>query len=149
VAIIRNTDWIAGDVARDGAGEFAIFLRVAELQRAHRAAGVVAVGDRSGILRSGGERALRHVTLAGIPVVKLAPDGEVLVVRDILFLNGGTLNPTLAATTLTRCLELHGSPPAAENPERPTPIELAAIRIHLRPFQAALDLAATQRIAQR
>lgn len=149
VDIVHGAPWNAGDSVRDGAGEFAVFLQAARLQHAHRAAGLVAVGDRSGFVRSGGERALRHLVLTGLAVVKLAPGGEVAPADRAPFLDGLNLDSAVAAATLARSLAEHGAPPAAADPERPTAAELAAIRAHLQPFQAALALAAAGRLAQR
>ncbi len=149
VGIVQSSEWSAGDHVRDGAGEFAVFLRVAQLQRAHRSAGLVAVGDRNGILRSGGERALRRIVLTGIAVVKLAPGGEIASDDHALFLDGQKLPASAATTVLARCLERHGPPPAVRDPENPSPNELAAIRAHLQPFQTAITLASSERIAQR
>jgi hypothetical protein len=95
----------------------------------------------------GGERALWRATLTGVPVVKLAPHGEVAPAPEGLFLNCGTLSEEKASRILTECLERLGAPPAAANAEHPTAAELAAIRRHLRPFQAALDSAAQPRVA--
>jgi hypothetical protein len=50
---------------------------------------------------------------------------------------------------LGRCLQTHGAPPAAADPENPTARELAAIRAHLQPFQAALALASAGAVAVR
>jgi hypothetical protein len=138
VAILRAAEWSPDDPARDGAGEFEVWLRVAQLQRAHAAAGLVAVGDRRGVFRSGGERALRQVVFTGVVVAKLAPGGEVARAPDGLFLDAGMLAPETASTALTRALQRHGPPPAAANPERPTLAERTAIRVHLAKLQAAL-----------
>ena len=137
VAVVHGADWSLGDTVRDGAGEFAVHLRVAQLQHAHTAAGLVSVGDHNGILRCGGERALRRVVLTGVPVAKLARGGTVAPDPDALFLDAGALDEARAARVLAHCLELYGAPPAAANPEQPDAGELAAIRAHLRPFQDA------------
>lgn len=147
VGIVHGAAWNVGDTVREGAGEFAVLLEAARLQRDHPAAGLIAVGDRSGFLRSGGERALRHVVLTGVAVVKLAPRGEVAVADNVPFLDGGALSADAAAATLARCLAQHGPPPAARDPENPTRSELAAIRAHLQPFQSALARAAAPRVA--
>lgn len=149
IAILHNVDWRAGDTVRDGAGEFAVFLRAAQLQRDHRAAGLIAVGDRHGMLRSGGERALRRLVFTGLAIAKLAPGGTVAPADPDLFLDGAHLAPDTAAAVLARCLARHGSPPRAVDPELPTSAEIAAIRAHLQPFQAALALAAAESVAQR
>lgn len=149
VAIVRSVEWSPGDVARDGAGEFAVYLQVAQLQRTHGTAGVVAVGDRNGRLRDGGEQALRRLVHTGVPVVKLSTSGHRAATDHILFLDGGTLAPDSASDILVSSLQRHGPPPTAANAEAPTPAELAAIRAHLKPFQAALTSAAATTLAQR
>lgn len=138
VAVLRGVAWSPGAHVREGAGEFEVLLRVAQLQRAHRMAGLVTVGDHNGMFLGGGERALLHVALSGVPVVKLARNGEVAATPDGVFLDAGRLTEEQATRVLTRCLELHGAPPAAANPQRPTKRELAAIRAHLQPFQDSL-----------
>lgn len=149
VAVLRSAAWSPGDPVRDGAGEFAVFLEAARLQRAHRAAGLVAVCDRHGMLRSGGERALRRLVFSGLAVVKLAPAATAAVDPHPGFLHGRTLAEEQAAAILVRCLDRHGAPPAAANPEQPTAAELAALRAHLAPFQAALDTALAPHVALR
>ncbi len=146
VARLYSAPWIAGDEVRDGAGEFSVFLQAAQLQRAHRAAGLVVIGDRNGMLRSGGERALRLVVYTGVAVVKLAPGGAVAPGPEV-FLTAGTLAPERAESVLRECLARHGSPPAAAEPERPTAAEVAAIRAHLKPFATALLQAASVTVA--
>ncbi len=147
VAVLHSAEWNAGDTVRDGAGEFAVFLRAAQLQRHHAAAGLVAVGDRNGILRSGGERALRRLVFSGVAIVKLAAGNEPMAGDLEVFLNGGRLPAEQAATVLTQCLERHGPPPGVADPEKPTSAEIAKIRHHLRPFQAALAVAGAERVA--
>lgn len=149
VAILHGAAWNPGDTTRDGAGEFAVFLQAAQLQKSHRAAGLVAVCDRHGHLRSGGERALRRLVLSGLAVVKLTRDALPAAGASAAFLDGGRLAPHVASEILSRCLERHGPPPAAADPENPTSAELAALRAHLRPFQAALAAAHGPKLAQR
>jgi hypothetical protein len=149
VGILHSAPWSPGDSVRDGAGEFTVFLRTAQLQREHRATGLIAVGDRHGMLRSGGERALRRVVLTGVAVVKLAPGGEIADGGHEVFLNGGILDAAAASAVLLQCLERFGAPPAVIDPEKPTRAELAAIRRHLQPFQQALAFAAGNLVASR
>jgi hypothetical protein len=130
IAVLHSTTHGPGDALRDGAGEFVILLRVAQVQRTSRAAGIVSVGDRNGTLQ-GGERALRQAALSGVTVVKLAPAGEVAPSPDDLFLDAGHLTEQEASRLLARCLERFGAPPAAAHTERPTGSELAAIQAHL------------------
>jgi hypothetical protein len=149
VAILPAAPWSPLDSARDGAGEFEVFLRVAQLRRTCQAAALVSVGDRNGVRRSGGEKALAHAALSGLPVARLAPGGVVAALPLGIFLDGGTLSPEHTQRVLEQCLSRHGAPPAAADPERPTDRELAAIRAHLQPYQAALNLAASSVVAQR
>jgi hypothetical protein len=147
IAVLHAAPWAPGDAAREGAGEFEVLLRVAQLQRAHRVAGLISVGDRHGMRACGGERALSRVALTGIPVVKLARGGEVASTPADLFLDGRSLNEEQAKTTLERCLERFGAPPAAKDPEHPTKQELAKIRAHLSRFRQAFELASAPRLA--
>lgn len=149
VGVLHSAAWSPGDAARDGAGEFSVFLRTAQLQREHRVAGFVAVGDRHGMLRSGGERALRRIVLTGIAVVKLAPGGEIAASDRDVFLRGGALDAPAASLVLRQCLEHFGAPPPVSDPDNPTAQELAAIRAHLEPFQQALALASGAQLARR
>ena len=149
VAILQAAPWSPLDSTRDGAGEFEVFLRIAQLRRTCQAAALVSIGDRNGVRRSGGEKALAHAALSGLPVARLAPGGVVAAVPLGVFLDGGTLSPEHTQRVLEQCLARHGAPPAAADPERPTDRELAAIRAHLQPFQAALNLAAAALVAQR
>jgi hypothetical protein len=149
IAVVHSAEWSPGDTVREGAGEFEVLLKVAQLQHSHTAAGLVCVGDHNGILRSGGERALRVAALTGVPVAKLAHGGEVAPDPDALFLDAHKLNEADAARVLKHCLEQYGPPPASANPSHPTARELAAIRAHLLPFQAAFALAAGPVVAVR
>jgi L-asparaginase len=147
VAVVRAAPWSPGDVARDGAGEFEVLMCAARLQQEHRAAGIVGVGDRHGLFTFGAERALRVIALRGVPVVKLASGGDVASDPDQLFLDANGLSEAEASAVLARCLERHGRPPMAVDPEHPTANELAAIRAHLQPFREAFVLAAAPQLA--
>jgi hypothetical protein len=149
VAVLRAASWSPGDEVREGAGEFEVLLCAAQLQQQHGAAGIIGVGDRHGMFAPGAERALRLLARNGIPVVKLARGGDLASDPEQLFLDAHGLSAAEASTVLTRCLERHGAPPAAVNPERPTPQELAAIRAHLQPFREALALAAAPQLVSR
>jgi hypothetical protein len=143
VAVVQGAEWNAGDLARDGAGEFAVFLRVAQLQREHRAVALIAICDRHGLLRSGGERALRRVVFDGVVVAKFTAEAGSLR-GDGVFLDPLKLRIDAARSVIAECLSRHGPPPAAADPENPTSAERAALTAHLRPFQNALDKAADQ-----
>lgn len=149
VAVLHAAPWSPYDPVREGAGELEVFLCAAQLQRAHRVAGIVGVGGRHGTFVVGAERALRHLALSGVPVVKLARSGDPVADPDKLFLAIGSIDEAEAAAILQRCLERYGAPRAAASPDAPTVSELAAIRAHLQPFREALALAATARVAVR
>jgi hypothetical protein len=149
IAVLHAAGWSPGDAAREGAGEFEVLLRVAQLQRVHRVTGVISVGDRHGMRPCGGEQALSRFALTGIPVVKLARGGEVASTPDDLFLDGGSLNEEAAKAALLRCLERFGAPPSAADPENPTKQELARIRSHLSRFRQVFEIASAPRLATR
>lgn len=149
VGIVRSTEWSPADPAREGAGEFEVWLRVAQLQREHSAAGLVAVGNGNGVLRSGGERALRHVVLNGVVVVRVAARGEVARTPDDLFVDAGALNAEHAASLLARCLARYGAPPCAADADRPSAREIAAVHAHLEKFRTEFAAAQAVRVAQR
>jgi hypothetical protein len=149
VAVLRAAAWSPGDAIRDGAIEFEVLMCAARLQHNHRSAGIVGVGDRHGLFVAGAERALRQLALRGIPVAKLARGGDVASDPDRLFLDATGLTEAEASNVLVHCLERHGTPPAATNPEQPTARELASIRAHLQPFRDALAVAAAPRLANR
>ena len=140
VAVLHAAAWSPGDRVREGAGEFEVFLRIAQLQRIHTAAGLVSVGDRNGFRQGGGELALRRAALTGVPVVKLAPGGEVAPTPDDLFIDAGRLSPEHASRVLVQCLTRFGPAPVAADPDRPTKKELAAIHAHVQRFQAAFAI---------
>lgn len=137
VAVLPSLPHSPVDSVSDGAGEFEVLLSMARLQRDHRTAGLVSIGDHNGIRSSGGERALRRAVLTGVAVVKVAPLGEVAADPEELFVDAHRLTADQAGKVLRQCLERFGAPPAVADPDRPTKRELAAIRSHLRRFQAA------------
>ncbi|MCX6953332.1 MAG: hypothetical protein NTV51_14355 [Verrucomicrobia bacterium] len=149
VAVLRTAAWSPGDTVREGAGEFEVFVCAASLRRDHPTAGLVGVGDRHGMFLQGAERALRLLALKGVPVAKIARGGDFAADPDEIFLNASGLSEADAASLLKKCLERHGAPPAAANPARPTAVELAAIRAHLRPFRDAFAVASAPHLASR
>jgi hypothetical protein len=134
------------DAARDGAGELMVLMEIAQVQNQPEKGGLVGVGDRRGRFSCDAEEALRLAVLDGIPVVKLAPRGEVVAAPHGLFLDGGTLTEEDARRVLARCLVKFGSLPKAHS-ATPSASELAAIQEHLRPFQNELSLATRVRFA--
>ena len=149
IAVLHAVEWSPGDTVREGAGEFVVLLRAAQLQRTGHAAGLLAVGDHNGVLRAGGERALRRVALSGVVVAKLARGGEVAWAPDQLYVDAGRLNEARAQGVLARALELHGAPPSAADPDQPTAREIGAIQAHLRKLQAVFALEAGAQLALR
>jgi L-asparaginase len=139
VLIIERVTWSPDDPVRDGAVEFELLLAAARLLRDHPLAGLVAVGNRHGILCPRGETSARRVVHLGVPVVRLADSGKVASTPDDLLISGGTLSPTEARALLRQCLVRHGALPPAHNPERPTAKELAAIRTRLAAYQRDFD----------
>ena len=149
IAVVHGTEWSPGDAAREGAGEFLVLLQAAKLQRSARASGLLAVGDHNGMLRSGGERALRRLALTGIVVARIARGGSVGSTSDNLFVDAHSLDEAAARRVLSRALEIYGPSPVATNPEQPTERELAAIRGHLRNIQLLFATEARQQVASR
>jgi L-asparaginase len=137
IAVLPSPPRSPLDTVSDGAGEFEVLLSVARLRQEHCTTGLVSIGDRNGVRSSGGERALRRLALTGVTVVKLAPKGQVAADPQELFVDAHRLSAEQAGIVLRQCLERYGAPPAAADPDRPTPKELVAIRSHLRHFQAA------------
>lgn len=136
------------DAAREGAAELVALMEIARVQAQPVKGGLVGVGNRRGLFSCETEEALRQAVLAGIPVVKLAPRGEVLPAPHGLFLDGGNLSEADACRVLALCLTKFGALPKAHSPE-PSPKELAAIQQHLRAFQQQLTLATRTRLAAR
>ncbi len=149
VAVVHSVAWAPGQPAREGAGEFLVLLQAAKLQRAYRAAGLLAVGDHNGVLRGGGERALRRLAVTGVVVVRLAPKGEVASMPDNVFVDAGPLTEAQAERVLARGLELYGAAPKVSAPEQPTERELETIRAHLRKFQELFAIESGARVALR
>lgn len=142
IGVVRNVAWSPGDVQREGACEFEIFLTVAQLRQNHRHVGLVGIGNHNGRLSVQAEQALENVALRGVAVAKLAPEGGSVARSDeALFVDAGTLSETKACQLLQTCIERFGPLPAAANPSRPTPAELSAIRRQLRNYQGAFSTA--------
>ncbi len=135
VAAVQSAEWSPGDSVRDGADEFAVMITAVQLKRANPVAGLVAVGDHNGVLRAGGERALRRVALSGIVVARTARGGQVCWMPDLLHVDAGDLPPDRAMSLLRLGLEIYGPVPAATDVDYPSPAELAMIRAHLEKIQ--------------
>jgi hypothetical protein len=149
VAIVRAAEWDPGDAAREGAGEFLILLRAAQLQRTAGAAALVALADQPGALRAGSERALRRVALTGVVMAKIARNGDVPWTPDQLYVDGGDASAERAQRILMRGLELFGAAPKALDPDHPTPPEITAVHEHLRKFQALFARETHLQVARR
>ena len=135
VGVVRSVAWSPGDTVREGAGEFLVLLQAAKLKRISPATGLLAVGDHNGVLRAGGERALRRLATTGVVIVRLAPGGEVASIPDDIFVDAGPISEETAGHVLALGLKLFGPPPVAAEPDQPSARELEAIRLHLQNFQ--------------
>jgi hypothetical protein len=147
VAVLTTAAWSPHDPARDGASEFEVFLGTARLLQGHALAGFVTVGNRYGALLPGTESALQRVVHMGLPVVRLARDGDVGRSPDDLFITAGPLSSNEAQRILSRCLLELGALPPAVDPSKPTTGEVRALRAKLAEYQTAFDRAAAPRIA--
>ncbi|MDP3071360.1 MAG: hypothetical protein Q8N18_13805 [Opitutaceae bacterium] len=141
VAIIQEAPWSPGDDTREGAGEFAVLMQIAELRRSGACAGLLGVGAARGVFAPGAERALRFAALNGVAVVKLGARGDVAPCPDEIFADAGGLTTAEAQRTLRDALAILGSPPRAANPLAPTVDEIAAVRAHMRRLQQHFILA--------
>lgn len=147
VALLTSAAWSPDDPSRDGASEFEVFLGTARLLQDHALAGFVTVGNRYGALLPATEAALVRVVHMGLPVVRLARDGEVGRSADDLFIAAGALSANEAQRLLSSCLLEFGTLPPALDPTKPTTAEARAIRARLALFQAAFDRASAPRLA--
>ncbi len=147
VALLTSAAWSADDPSRDGASEFEVFLGTARLLQGHSLAGFVTVGNRYGALLPATEAALIRVVHMGLPVVRLARDGDVGRSADDLFIAAGALSANEAQRVLSTCLLELGTLPPAVDPTNPTTVEARAIRAKLELFQAAFDRASAPRLA--
>jgi L-asparaginase len=150
VGVIRNVTWSPGDSQRDGASEFEIFLKVAQLQREHDRVGLVGVGNHNGRLGTPAENALEQMVLRGVAVARVAKNGgSIARVADSLYIDASGMPEALACELLARCLDTYGAPPAARNPNHPSPAELTAIHRHLEQYQQTFAKAKSTIVAQQ
>jgi L-asparaginase len=149
VGIVHAVGWSPGDSARDGAAEFAVLVCAAQLQRASRAAGIIAVGNQRGMLDAAAERALRRLALTGVVVTRIAPNGEVAWSPGELCIDAGNLPEESAKRLLTLGLMRYGPVPIAADPEHPADLELVAIRAHVKKIQVLFELENGRRVALR
>jgi hypothetical protein len=148
VAIVRSAAWSANAAAREGAEELAVLMSVAQLQKNHRLAGLVGVGDKHGMFKPGTEQTLRFVALTGVAVVRVSPNGFVPP-ADGLFIEAAQLTESQVKGHLQDCLVRFGAPPRARDPDRPTAAELSSIRSHLRKYQESFIQAAAPSVAMK
>ena len=149
VAVVRAAAWSPGDPAREGAAELVILMKIARLRQERGQSGLVAVGDRRGLFSAAEEEALRYAVLQGVPVVKLASSGRVLLAPHGLFLDGGDLSEEEARWVLARCLERYGSLPVLGEERGPDATVPPGLLAQLQRFQQEFNRAAGTRIALR
>lgn len=138
VAVIQDAAWSPGDAQREGAAEMAVLMRVAEAKQKNCLAGLVAVGDRVGVLQSGTRRGLEFAVKQGVPVVRLAADSHTAPVCDSdYFIDGGKLTPAEASSLLAKCLERYGPlPELADFASRKAETLRSKIRLYQAEFAA-------------
>lgn len=147
VAVVRTVAWSPGDMTREGADELAVLMHMASVQRQHRLAGLVGVGNTNGSFLNGEERALRFAALSGVPVMKVSTRGAVAHCPDELFIEADALPEAEACKLLADALERCGAPPRAANPAQPTASELAAIAGHVQRMREHIAVARGIRVA--
>jgi L-asparaginase/Glu-tRNA(Gln) amidotransferase subunit D len=88
----------------------------------------------------GRHQALLRAVCSGMPVARVGRgNNEGFTAPSDLFIGGGNLTATKARLLLMACLMRFGSLPVAASPERPTEMELDAIRKKLAAYQAVFD----------
>lgn len=147
IAVVESAAWSPDDPARDGASEFEVLLCTARLLSEYPLSGFVTVGNRHGALLPGTESALHRVIHMGLPVVRLARDGNVEKSSSDLLIAAGDMTPAEAQSVLGSCLLRYGALPPANDPARPTHAELTAIRERLSLYQESFDVHASARLA--
>lgn len=148
VAVIEDAPWSPGDAPRDGAAEFGVLLRLAQLQREHSLVGLVGLGDLRGRFQEGTRRGLEFAVQQGVPVVRLARGAPAAVPTDNdLFIDGGPLSAEAAVELLARCLERFG--PLPQRSASPEGTSSPAFREQLARYQAEFTARQPSRIAMR
>ena len=114
-------------------------LRISDMLSQSELAGVVAEGAAPyGTLSEAANHALRSAVFRGVPVVRVGrgvPEGFARSEETDVFLSGANLSATKARLVLMACLLRFGALPPAEDPDRPTRAEHAAVREKLDQFQ--------------
>jgi hypothetical protein len=142
VAVLYDPSSLPVGPIRDGAAEFALLVRVAQLRQHDALAGLVCVDNRYTALLFKSQNALVRVVLMGVPVVKIPWNRQLTANPDQVFIEAGTVSPAASEQLLADCLARYGAPPAASNPDHPTRQELRAISAKIRLYQGIFDAAA-------
>ena len=130
------------DFVRQGAAELDLLMRLVELQQSPGPIGIVGVGNRHGIFQAGVHRALEMAVREGIPVVRLAQNGEPAAAGSCcVFINGGTLSVAEAELLLKQCLAEFGPLPQANDAIS------QEMSTQLARFQAVFDRGISSRLA--
>lgn len=138
VAVVHSAAW-SPESGREGAGEFLVLVEGAKLRKTSSRAGLIVLGDQHGMLRSGGERALRRLALSGVVVVRVASGGAAAATPEMLFVDAGARSEMNVTAALRRALETVGGPPRAADPDHPTAGEIASVQAHLKRLQGLFD----------
>ncbi len=152
VAVIEDAPWSPNDPSREGAAEFGIMLRIAQLQTDQSSVGIVGVGDKRGIFQEGTRRGLELAVQHGVPVVRLARGlHPCLKSADDLFIDGGLLTPEAASALLVDCLSRHGALPCVSSAENSSGFaaELARLRQKLKLYQSEFSAHQPELVAVR
>ena len=114
-------------------------LRIKDMLGHSPLAGLVAEGAAPyGTLSETANSALRSAVFRGVPVVRVGrgvPEGIPRSEATDVFLSGSNLSATKARLLLMACLLRFGALPPAEDPDRPTTSEFAAVRRKLDQLQ--------------
>jgi L-asparaginase/Glu-tRNA(Gln) amidotransferase subunit D len=120
-----------------------VAMRIGDMLSRSRLAGIVAEGAAPyGTLTEAANDALRSGVFRGVPVVRVGrgtPEGIARSDESDVFLSGSNLSATKARLVLMACLLRYGALPPANDPDRPTGAELAAMRHKLDQFQQVFD----------
>lgn len=138
VAILKGDNWY-DDGLPDPAKEKGMLATIDMLLADYPLAGIVGEGlSPYATLSNSQERVLQRAAVSGLPVVKVSrgdAHGLVTVNENNLFIEGTNHIATKARLLLTAALMKYGSLPAAADPEKPTPAEIAAIKEKLTLYQ--------------
>jgi hypothetical protein len=120
-----------------------VAMRITDMLSRSRLAGIVAEGAAPyGTLTEAANDALRSGVFRGVPAVRVGrgtPEGIARSDVGDVFLSGSNLSATKARLVLMACLLRYGALPPANDPDRPTGAEFAAVRHKLDQFQQVFD----------